>query len=99
MGKRDLITFLSRPVTRLPRLNLLLSTIQKHTEDGHDDEKTLPLLLGVMDNFIKSTQPGIEAAETKVKFWALCESLVYQRGEIIVSNMFAIICIKCVLRS
>lgn len=82
--KRDLITFLSRPVTRLPRLALLLSTIKKHTANDHPDQETLPIVLGVMHDFIKSTQPGIEAAEAKVKFWALCESLVYQRGEIIV---------------
>jgi hypothetical protein len=37
-----------------------------------------------LSDFIKSTQPGIAAAEDKVKFWNLCESLVYQKGEIIV---------------
>ncbi|KAK7690932.1 hypothetical protein QCA50_006035 [Cerrena zonata] len=41
-----------------------------------------------MHDFIKSTQPGIEAAEAKVKFWALCESLVYQRGEIIDLDLY-----------
>lgn len=86
--KRDLLTFLSRPVTRLPRLNLLLEQTLKSTEKdfGHPDLETLPLILGILNDCIKSTQPGIEAAEGKVKLWALCESLVYQKGEIIVSQ-------------
>lgn len=50
----------------------------------HPDLETLPIILGILKDCIKSTQPGIEAAESKVKFWELCESLVYQKGEIIV---------------
>ncbi|KAF9468071.1 hypothetical protein BDZ94DRAFT_1209777 [Collybia nuda] len=88
--KRDLITFLSRPVTRLPRLNLLLEQILKATEKDHDhpDIETLPIILGILGDCVKSTQPGIEAAESKVKFWALCESLVFQTGEIIDMDLY-----------
>ena len=82
--KRDLITFLSRPVTRLPRLALLLQTIDKHTPPELDDKRDLPVILELLNQYIKSSQPGIEAAESKVKFWALCESLNFQKGEIIV---------------
>ena len=84
--KRDLVTFLSRPVTKLPRLNLLLEQILKLTEVEyeHPDLETLPIILGILRDCIKSTQPGIEAAESKVKFWGICESLVFQKGEIIV---------------
>ena len=86
--KRDLITFLSRPVTRLPRLSLLLEHIQKLTngEDhpNHPDRESLPLILSILHDVVKGTQPGIEAAESKVKFWSLCESLIYKKGEIIV---------------
>jgi hypothetical protein len=87
--KRDLITFLSRPVTRLPRLNLLFEQTLKLTsgEADHSDLETLPLILSILKDCIKSTQPGIEAAESKVKFWGLCESLVFQKGEIIVSHI------------
>ncbi|KAF8149926.1 hypothetical protein B0H34DRAFT_731762 [Crassisporium funariophilum] len=88
--KRDLITFLSRPVTRLPRLNLLLEQILKltDTEYEHPDLETLPIILGILKDCIKSTQPGIEAAESKVKFWGLCESLIYQKGEIIDMDLY-----------
>ncbi|TCD69356.1 hypothetical protein EIP91_007912 [Steccherinum ochraceum] len=86
--RRDLITFLSRPVTRLPRLALLLQTIDKHTAPELDDKKDLPLILELLNKYIKSSQPGIEAAESKVKFWALCESLIYQKGEIIDMDLY-----------
>ncbi|KAF9238478.1 hypothetical protein BU15DRAFT_88333 [Melanogaster broomeanus] len=75
LRKRDLITFLSRPVTRLPRLNLMLEHLHKLTDSDHPDAEDLPVILSVLNDFLKSTQPGIEAAENKVKFWDLCESL------------------------
>ncbi|KAG6328251.1 hypothetical protein ID866_10838 [Astraeus odoratus] len=81
--KRDLVTFLSRPVTRLPRLNLILEHIHKLTESDHPDAEDLPMVLSVLNEFLKSTQPGIAAAESKVKFWNLCDSLVFNKGEII----------------
>ncbi|KAF5382217.1 hypothetical protein D9615_004363 [Tricholomella constricta] len=83
--KRDLFTFLSRPVTRLPRLKLVLEQILKLTDKDHNhpDLDTLPMILGILGDLIKATQPGIEAAESKVKLWALCESLTFQRGEMI----------------
>lgn len=86
--KRDLITFISRPVTRLPRLNLLLEQIEKLSEVDHPDKEQLPVIVQVLSEFIKSTQPGIAAAESKVKFWSLVESLVFRSGEKIVSIRF-----------
>ncbi|EIW84261.1 hypothetical protein CONPUDRAFT_163433 [Coniophora puteana RWD-64-598 SS2] len=81
--KRDLATFLSRPVTRLPRLNLILQHVEKITEPGHPDKDELPILLELLSDFLKSTQPGIAAAENKVKFYNLCESLSFAVGELI----------------
>ncbi|KAF5327789.1 hypothetical protein D9619_004947 [Psilocybe cf. subviscida] len=88
--KRDLVTFLSRPVTKLPRLNLILEQILKLTEVEyeHPDLEALPIILGILKDCIKSTQPGIEAAESKVKFWGICESLVFQKGEIIDMDLY-----------
>lgn len=81
--KRDMITFLSRPVTRLPRLHLILEHIQKITQPGHPDLEDLPILLSILSDFLKSTQPGIAAAENRVKYWNVCESLTMPKGEII----------------
>ena len=93
MRKRDLITFLSRPVTRLPRLSLLLVNAKEHTAPDHPDQETLPIIIEILMTFVKSTQPGIAAAEDKVKFWELCESLSYQKGEILVRpSVFSALC-------
>ncbi|EJD06594.1 uncharacterized protein FOMMEDRAFT_17102 [Fomitiporia mediterranea MF3/22] len=81
--KRDLVTFISRPVTRLPRLSLLLETLLKKTDDEHPDRESLPLITNILGDFVKSTQPGIEAAESKVKFWNVMENLRFRSGEII----------------
>lgn len=61
--KRDLITLISRPVTRLPRLALMLEHIQKLTPPEHSDHENLPITLNVLNQLLKSTQPGIVAAE------------------------------------
>lgn len=62
----------------------------KLTEKGdyeeHPDLQTLPITLGIIGDCVKETQPGIEAAEAKVKFWALCENMVLRPGEILVSH-------------
>ncbi|KAJ8508807.1 hypothetical protein ONZ45_g8965 [Pleurotus djamor] len=90
--KRDVITFLSRPVTRLPRLNLLLGEILKLTQKGdyedHPDLQTLPIILGIVGDFVRETQPGIEAAEAKVKFWTLCEKMRFRAGEILNLDLY-----------
>ena len=60
---RDLIIFLSLPVTKLPCLNLLLEQTLKLTdlEHGHPDIETLSIILDILKDCIKSTQPCIEA--------------------------------------
>jgi RHO1 GDP-GTP exchange protein 1/2 len=85
LRKRDFKTLISRPVTRLPRLKLLLERVQKLTPADHPDLETIPIVLTVLQDFIKSSEPGIAAAEDKVKFWSLYESLVDPEGEINVS--------------
>lgn len=84
LKKRDFKTLISRPITRLPRLKLILERIQKVTAAGHPDLETIPIVLTVLQNFIKSSEPGIAAAEEKVKFGALHKSLVDPQGEITV---------------
>ena len=66
---------------------MLLEAILKLTDPQHPDKELLPLLTNVLGDFVKSTQPGIAAAEGKVKFWYLCESLVYVKGEIVVCHI------------
>jgi hypothetical protein len=58
--KRDLVTFLSRPVTRLPRFGLLLEQILKYSDPDHPDIETLPLILSILSEFIKSSMSGFK---------------------------------------
>ncbi|KAF8269572.1 Dbl homology domain-containing protein, partial [Lactarius quietus] len=83
LRKRDFKTLLSRPITRLPRLKLVLERIQKLTAQDHPDLETIPIVLTILQDFIKSSEPGIEAAEGKVKYSALHETLVFSHEEII----------------
>ena len=69
----------------LPGLFSSLKSTLGCTTNDHPDQETLPLILDVMGDFIKATQIGVEASETRVNFWALCESLRYKEGEIIVN--------------
>ena len=70
----------------------MLEHLEKLTEADHPDLESMPLITGILGDLIKSTQPGIEAAENKVKFWSVTSSLVFQRGDIIVSD----ICLRIV---
>ncbi|KAH9949942.1 hypothetical protein B0H21DRAFT_725350 [Amylocystis lapponica] len=71
--KRDLIHSCSDPSSAY-------HAALKKTESDHPDMETLPLTLGILSDFIKSTQPGIAAAESK--------SLVYQKGEIMDMDLY-----------
>ena len=62
-----------------------LELAQEYTADDHPDQESLSMIIGTMADFIKMTQVEVEAAETKVKFWTLCESLKYQKGEMVVN--------------
>ncbi|KAK4687215.1 RHO1 GDP-GTP exchange protein 1/2, partial [Tremellales sp. Uapishka_1] len=81
--RRDLSVFLSRPLTRLPRLALMLETILANTPEGHPDREDIPTALQVLRRVVKSSQPGIESAESKVKLWDLGENLLFRKEEII----------------
>ena len=91
LRKRDFKTLLSRPITRLPRLKLVLERIRKLAAADHPDLETIPIVLTILQDFIKSSEPGIEAAEGKVNYWALHETLIFPREEIIVSLTYMMI--------
>ncbi|GFZ46220.1 hypothetical protein JCM24511_04467 [Saitozyma sp. JCM 24511] len=82
--RRDIESvFLSRPVTRLPRVMLLIEALEKCTPADHPDRDELPMVHEVLNNVVKASQPGIESAEAKIKLWNIAERLLFKRGEII----------------
>jgi hypothetical protein len=50
----------------------------------------MPLILSILSDFLKSTQPGIQAAEARVKFLTLGENLVFRKTELIVSPPYGV---------
>ncbi|KAK8869923.1 hypothetical protein IAR55_000491 [Kwoniella newhampshirensis] len=81
--RRDISVFLSRPVTRLPRILLILEALHKVTPPDHPDREDLPTAIEILQGVVKGTQPGIESAEAKIKLWNVAEKLLFKKGEII----------------
>lgn len=48
--------FLSRPVTRLPRVMLLIEALEKCTPADHPDRDELPMVHEVLNNVVKASQ-------------------------------------------
>lgn len=65
---------------------LQLDFVLKHIVGDNPDTTTIPLICESLNTYIRSSQAGVEAADGKVKFWDLCENLLYQKGEIIVRS-------------
>lgn len=83
-NRRDIFTFLSRPVTRLPRIILLLGELLKVTPEEHADKEDIPVLKEMLERVVKDTEHGIEAAAVKIKLWNIAERLLFKKGEITV---------------
>jgi len=77
-------------------MNMLMEQIHKRTDKdhGHPDVDTLLTIMDIVASCIKATQPGIEAAEQKVKFLDLLEGLVTQKGEITVKHLVGMNCVS-----
>ncbi|WRT67006.1 uncharacterized protein IL334_003972 [Kwoniella shivajii] len=81
--RRDISVFLSRPVTRLPRILLVLEALYKVTPPDHPDKEDIPAAMEILHGVVRSTQPGIESAENKIRLWNTAERLLFKKGEII----------------
>lgn len=64
----------------------MLETVLESTPVHHPDQESIPTALAVIKRIVKSSQPGIESAESKVKLWDVAETLLFRKGEIIVSD-------------
>jgi RHO1 GDP-GTP exchange protein 1/2 len=77
-------TLLIRPITRLPRYDLLLAELVKTASAGHEDQDTLAQTRELITSLAKETQPGVASAQQKVKLWQYNSDLVFKPGETIV---------------
>ena len=76
--------FVHRPVARLTRYELLLSSILKETPSGHEDKEEIPQVLEVLKQLLKETETGVQSAKERVEIWQYNQNLVFKPGEAIV---------------
>ncbi|WVQ71558.1 hypothetical protein IAR50_001097 [Cryptococcus sp. DSM 104548] len=81
--RKGIDTFLMRPATRLPRVNLLLKALLHRTPLDHQDQEDIPTLIDVLHRVVKSSEPGISSAEEKIRLWEVAERLMFKKGEIV----------------
>jgi RHO1 GDP-GTP exchange protein 1/2 len=62
--------------------------MMKKTDPEHPDFSSLQIVVDVLGDTVKRSQPGIEAAQSRVTFMDLCEHLNFAKGEIIVRQSF-----------
>ena len=78
-------TFIHRPIARLLRYDLLLSSILNETPPKHEDRDSIPQVLEVLRALGKETDSATEASKEKVDIWRYNANLVFKPGESIVS--------------
>lgn len=77
-------SFVHRPVGKLPRYDLFLSTILKDTPSGHEDRESIPQTQEVLRALTKETDAGIKSANERVEIWRYNQNLVFKQGEAVV---------------
>ena len=79
------IDFITAPVRRLPQLCFLLENVLRRTEVGGDDFDQLQMAIGILKDCIKASQPGIQAAEDRIRFKTFIKNLKFEKDEVTVS--------------
>jgi hypothetical protein len=79
-------SFISRPIPRLLRYELLLKNIFTKTPFYHEDRSAIPPVFELIKVLGKETEPGVASAKQKVELWKLNSNLVFKPGKYVVSN-------------
>ncbi|KAF7371040.1 hypothetical protein MSAN_00738200 [Mycena sanguinolenta] len=77
----DMKNFITRPIPRLLRYELLLKGILEETPADHSDQYTIPQLLEIIKSLGKESEPGVESAKQKVELWRYNSNIVFKPGE------------------
>lgn len=78
-------SFVFRPIPRLLRYDLLLSSAKKQSPPNHEDIEAIPQVLEIIKSMGKATEAGVATAERKVELWNYNSNLVFKPGEAVVS--------------
>ncbi len=83
--KLDIKAFINRPIPRMLRYNLLLSSILAVTPEGHSDQQDIPLVSELISALGRSMDHCTATAERKVELWRYKRNLRWRIGEEVVS--------------
>ncbi|KAF8329377.1 Dbl-like domain-containing protein [Cantharellus anzutake] len=79
--KLDVKFFINRPIPRMLRYNLLLSSILSATPEGHPDQQDIPQVSELISALGKSMDHCVATAERKVELWRYKRNLRWKIGE------------------
>ena len=77
-------SFVHRPVARLPRYSLLLTSILHETPPEHEDQEAIPQADEVLRALARETDTAVASAKERVEIWTYNSNLVFKQGEAIV---------------
>ena len=84
----DMKSFISRPIPRFLRYELLLRAIMDESPPDHEDRDEIPKVLDYIKALGKETEPGMQSAKNKVEVWRYNAHLVFKQGETVVGGMY-----------
>jgi hypothetical protein len=85
--KLELNGYLTKPITRLGRYNLLLREILKHTPKDHPDQETIPRVMSIISRFLADVNKETGKTENAFNLKLLDDNLINKNISNFVSTM------------
>ncbi|KAI8346170.1 CNH domain-containing protein [Blakeslea trispora] len=79
--KLELNGYLTKPITRLGRYNLLLREILKHTNEDHSDYQTIPKVMQIISQFLTKVNEETGKVENRFGLELLEKKLLHNRKD------------------
>ncbi|KAG5728591.1 Rho1 guanine nucleotide exchange factor 1, partial [Termitomyces sp. T112] len=73
--------FLNCPFTRLLQYVEMLRAILELTPRGHEDLKSIPDLIEMIEGLARETEPGVTSSKQKVQLWTYNANIIFRPGE------------------
>lgn len=81
--KRTLNSLLLEPIQRVPRYEMLLKDLFKHTSENHPDYTTLKEALNFMQKIASDCNENIRRAESELKLFAITKRFPHDEVEVV----------------
>ncbi|KAG6872317.1 hypothetical protein C0995_010920 [Termitomyces sp. Mi166 len=73
--------FLNCPFPRLLQYVEMLRAILELTPRGHEDLKSIPDLIEMIESLARETEPGVASSKQKVQLWTYNANIIFRPGE------------------